>query len=322
MQRRDFIRTATVAGAGAFAGTAFAGEGLNNQAEKQPKSKLQYRELGKTGAELSIVGFGGIVVSGVPQEEANDRVKRAVERGINYFDVAPTYGNAEEILGPALEPFRDQVFLSCKTRERDAEGAQKEMDRSLERMRTDHFDLYLLHAIVNPQVDVERAFEKDGAMKTLLKARDEGKVRSLGFSAHSVEAALLALEKFEFDVVMYPINWVCDFQEQFSQPVREKGGEMGCGFVALKTFVEGHYQKGDPREYAKCWYKPIDKDALARMSLAYTLSHEGVATALPPGQPELFEMAVDIAERHEDLTDEQLAQLKEMSGSESPLFTT
>ena len=105
--------------------------------------------------------------------EADQYVGEAIDRGINYFDVAPSYGNAEQMLGPALAPYRDGVFLACKTGRRDAAGAQEELENSLRLMQTDHFDLYQLHAITSDE-DVQQAFGPGGAMETFLKARDAG----------------------------------------------------------------------------------------------------------------------------------------------------
>ena len=113
----------------------------------EPTYKLPRRSLGKTGVRLSVVGFGGIVVMNETPESASQLVARAIERDINYFDVAPSYGNAEERLGPALEPYRKNVFLACKTQQRTRAGAEAELKRSLERLRTDHFDLYQFHAV-------------------------------------------------------------------------------------------------------------------------------------------------------------------------------
>src|SRR6266545_2218329 len=105
------------------------------------EGRMERRELGRTGEALSIVGFGGIVVMDVEPPEASRLVAEAIDRGVNYFDVAPSYGNAEERLGPALEPYRDQVFLACKTGKRTKTAAAAELRESLGRMRTDHFDL-------------------------------------------------------------------------------------------------------------------------------------------------------------------------------------
>ena len=119
-------------------------------------------------------------------------VRQAYEAGVNYYDVAPTYGDAQQRLSPALEPFRKNVFLACKTAERSRQGSEKELNESLRLLRTDYLDLYQLHALTSKE-DLDKAFGPDGAMETFLKAKKEGKVRYLGFSAHSVEAALAAM---------------------------------------------------------------------------------------------------------------------------------
>ena len=108
---------------------------------------MQKRPYGTTGIDLSIVGFGGIVVKGVTAKQADLDVGWAIDQGINYFDVAPRYGNAQEMLGPALEPYRSGVFLACKTTKRDAAGAREELENSLRLLRTGHFDLYQMHSM-------------------------------------------------------------------------------------------------------------------------------------------------------------------------------
>ena len=144
---------------------------------------MEKRVLGQTGERLSVVGFGGIVVRNETPQAAAEYVSKAIERGINYFDVAPSYGNAEERLGPALEPYRDQVFLACKTERRDREGAEAELRASLRRLRTDHVDLYQFHAVKSLS-EVEEILGGWGH-GGLPDAREQGLIRYIGFSAHS-----------------------------------------------------------------------------------------------------------------------------------------
>ena len=143
---------------------------------------LPKRQYGRTKEKLSIIGFGGMVVKNVTPKEAANFVAEAVDRGVNYFDVAPYYGNAQERLGPALKPYRQNCFLACKTLERDAAGAAAELKQSLKLLKTDHFDLYQLHALTDLE-EVEQAFGPGGAMETILKAQKDGKIRYIGFSA-------------------------------------------------------------------------------------------------------------------------------------------
>ncbi len=127
---------------------------------------LPKRQYGRTKENLSIIGFGGMVVKDVTLKEAANFVAKAIDRGVNYFDVAPYYGNAQQRLGPALKPYRQDCFLACKTLERDAAGAAKELRQTLKLLKTDHLDLYQLHALSDVE-EVEQAFGPGGAMETI-----------------------------------------------------------------------------------------------------------------------------------------------------------
>ncbi len=191
MHRRDFLKTMATTGIGAFASLQFAGKASAEMTEE--RKMIPKRPFGKTGKELSIIGFGGVIVIKMQQSEANSLVREAIDRGVNYFDVAPTYGNgkAEKLLGPALEGYRDKIFLACKTTKRKKEEAAAELHQSLERLKTDHFDLYQFHAISKME-DVETIFGPDGAVEAFLEAKKQGLIKYIGFSAHSVKAALAA----------------------------------------------------------------------------------------------------------------------------------
>lgn len=316
MKRREFIEKSILGG------TVLTFYNLwGFQDTKKTKDyKFTIRKLGQTGEMLSIIGFGGIIVNNVEQKNANEIVAKAYERGINYFDVAPTYGNAEDQLGPALKPYRDKCFLACKTNKRDKEGAEKELHESLKKLHTDHFDLYQLHAITTKE-DVDQAFGPNGAMEVFLKAKQEGKTRFLGFSAHSEEAALLAMEKFDFDTVLFPINFVCWYQGNFGPRVVEKAKEKNMGILALKAFAFTRIPKGEERPYERLWYKPIDDDKMANLALRFTLS-QGTTAAIPPGDARFFWKAMDIAEKYSPLTAEETEELKKMSENVKPLFET
>jgi predicted aldo/keto reductase-like oxidoreductase len=242
MKRRKFIRTSLVAGS-ALSVYPY----LNACNAVLPAGKqLIKRPLGKTGEKLSIIGFGGIVVRDTPHDEASNYVSEAIDHGLNYFDVAPSYGNAEEILGPALEPYRKDSFLACKTNKRDRPGAEEELHASLKKLKTDYFDLYQLHALSDIN-EVEQVFGPEGAMEVFIKAKKEGKVRFLGFSAHSQKAALLALEKFDFDTVLFPLNYVCWHQGNFGPGLVEKAKEKGMGILALKGMAHTRVAEGEDR---------------------------------------------------------------------------
>lgn len=308
---------ASAAGAGAF---YLSGESLAESRSASREELLPRRVLGKTGEKLSIIGFGGMVVAGVKQADADAVVARSVEKGINYFDVAPGYGDAEVKLGPALKPFRKDVFLACKTAERDKEGAEKELHRSLKRLQTDHFDLYQLHNLDDLEDDAKKALSKDGAIQTFIKAREMGLVKYLGFSAHSAEAALLAMREFDFDSIMYPINFCCHYQGKFSQEVLSEAKKRGMGIIAIKAMAKQAWQREEDEEkHPKCWYEPIVDPFLAEDALEWTLS-QGVTAAIPPSDENLFKLALQIGPHIRPITDEGTEKLKRLSAGLEPLF--
>ena len=280
---------------------------------------MKKRVLGKTGQEISIVGFGGIVVMNETPDFAAEVVRKAVEeRNINYFDVAPSYGNAEERLGPALEPFRERVFMACKTGKRDAEGAAEELHQSLERLRTDHFDLYQLHG-VRTMEEVEQIFAAGGALETLIKAREEGLTRFLGFSAHNEEAALALMERFDFDTILFPINWTSWHQSKFGPSVVDAAAEKGMGILAIKAMAKCKWREGEERTWSKTWYHPVDDVEEARMGLRFTLSRP-VTAAVSPGHDQFLWWMCDIADAFEPLSDEEEQQVAEYTDGLEPIF--
>lgn len=313
MDRRDFLKAGSAASLLACFPASLAGIERDTQA-----GALERRALGRTGEKLSIIGFGGIVVNQATAVQASSRVAQAIDAGVNYFDVAPSYGNAEDMLGPALEPYRKKVFLACKTTERGKEGSRKELESSLRKMRTDHFDLYQLHA-VNTREDVERIFAPGGAMETFLAARQEGKTRFLGFSAHSVEGAMALMDRHEFDTILFPTNWATWHAGGFGPQVLARAQSKGMGILALKAMARGPYAKDATRQYPKCWYEPLSSPEDATMGLRFTLSHP-VTAAIPPGDETLFAMALGLAARFVPLSEAEAQAIKERASKQEPLF--
>ena len=280
---------------------------------------MEKRTLGKTGEQLSMVGFGGIAVSGVTPEQANEYVTYAVEqRDINYFDVAPTYGNAEEMLGPALEPYRDQVFLACKTGKRTADEAEQELHQSLKYLRTDHFDLYQLHA-VKTEEDVETILSPGGALETFVKAREQGLVRFLGFSAHSEEAALVLMDAFSFDSILFPFNWACWHKGKFGPRVLKTANEKEMGVLALKTLAKRRWKEDEERRWSKTWYSPVDTYEEAALAVRFTFS-QPIDAGPCPGHIELLTWMCDAADQFTPITEQEDAQLKEWSEDLDVIF--
>jgi len=313
MKRRQFIKTA---GAAPLI-TCFPA-GLKDITREFMAGKLEKRSLGRTGEKLSIIGFGGIVVMDATPEQSSQRVKEAIGYGINYFDVAPSYGDAEIKLGPALEPYRKDVFLACKTTERTKEGSRKELEQSLERLRTDHLDLYQLHAVTKLE-DVDTIFGKGGAMETFLEAREKGQVRFLGFSAHSVEAAMALMDRFDFDTILFPLNYGMWHAGNFGPQVLERAKEKEMGILALKAMAKQPWPENATNKVPKCWYEPFTDPEEARMGLRFTLSHP-VTAAIPPGNENLFSMALGLASNFKPLNSEEVEEIKQKGIIATPIF--
>jgi len=256
---------------------------------------MEHRAYGKTGVKLSVVGFGGIIVTDEKPSDAARMVSEAIDRDVNYFDVAPSYGNAEEKLGPALAPYRSKVFLACKTGNRDAKGARAELEASLSKLKTDRFDLYQLHGVTTRE-EVATILGPGGAMETFRKARDEGLVRYLGFSAHSEEAALMLMDAFAFDSILFPFNWACWLKGGFGRPVLQRAREKGLARLALKALAKRKWREGEAKEWPKCWYKPVDTFEEAQIATRFTLSMP-VTAGVSPGHFELFQWMCDAAEK-------------------------
>ena len=325
MKRREFIKKSTVAASsitisGILQGTSVADE-LQRSSSSTNLARLPQRDYGMTGVKLSIIGFGGIVVKDAQQQHANHVVAEAIEKGVNYFDVAPTYGNAELKLGPALEPYRKKVFLACKTTQRKRAGAAAELKESLKRLRTDYFDLYQLHAITDLEKDVDTVFAKGGAMEVFIEAKKQGQIRHLGFSAHSEEAALAAMERFDFDSILFPINFATFYKGNFGRKVIAAAKSKGVARLALKSLARQRWPKDDPsrKEYSKCWYQPLTEREEARLGLCFTLS-QSVTAAIPPGEESLFRMAVDLAMALKPISKDDLEKVKQMAKSLNPVF--
>jgi len=308
MDRREFIgAAAAITATAAYGSTA-------------PLPRRPYKD----GIDLSIIALGGIVVCGLSQEEASRRVAAAYDRGVNYFDCAPSYfdGEAEIKLGEALQPYRSKVFLAEKTMSRDAKGAREELERTLERFHTDHVDLYQFHAVGSME-DVDKILAPAGAAETFFAARKEGKVRHLGFSAHHAPAALHLMDALELDSVLFPVNVNAWENGGFGPQILTKAKSKGMARMALKALAFGRWpadMKESDRKYPKCWYQPIDDREMARLALRFTLNQD-ITAAVPPGDERIFDLALDLVSMPlPKLSADELSGLKTKVSSLEPVF--
>ena len=283
--------------------------------------------LGKTGLEVSVVAYGGIVSAAHYQDLHNDRdgqllsdryVEWALEHGINYFDVAPSYGDAQLMIGNSLIPHRDKINLACKTRERMRKGAETEMRESLKLLHTDHFEVYQLHAVTTAE-DVRQIFSKGGVAELLDEMKRNGTALNVGITAHSEMAALKALEQYDFDAVMFPINWHMHMEHDRGSRLVKLCKERNIGLICIKSMAERgwHWESHEDdelrRQNPKSWLKTIStqEPELCKAAMKYSLSW-GADMLIPPGDFEHFKLAVEAIDEvtAEPLTDEDMSLLR------------
>lgn len=252
---------------------------------------MEKKLLGNTGYLISRVIYGGIVSTDESQGDSDRYVAQAVDMGINYFDVAPSYGNAEEKLGNSLAPYRQKVYLACKTTLRKKDAAGKELEQSLKTLNTDWFDNYQLHS-VKTREDVETAFGPGGTMELLRDLREKGVIRKVGISAHSEQAALECLRRYPFDSVMFPINWMLHMGQGIGNALKAAAGEQGFGLIGIKAIIHRAFEN-DQERYAspwpKSWCRPIDaEDPVFRLAAMKYALMMGADALIPPGNWECF----------------------------------
>jgi len=319
MKRREFMgkvaaTAALVASRGAWSGDAGGHEVVAQTA-------LPKRPLGKSGLQLSVIGFSGIVARDNTPEAVARVVRDSLDAGVNYFDTAASYGNSEEMLAPALKPHRAHIVLSTKTRERTQEGARREFERSCAILGTDYFDMYLVHGIQHVEKDVDPAFAAGGAMEFLLERKKAGQIRLLGFSAHSNEAALVAMDRHDFDFFYYPVSYAPWLKADFGASVLAKAREKGVPCIALKALARQKWPEGTPPEkrQGKRWYEPIESPEEASLALRWALS-QAIVSVLPPGDEKLYRDALALRDDLAPITEEETQRLATLAQGMNPLF--
>jgi aryl-alcohol dehydrogenase-like predicted oxidoreductase len=253
---------------------------------------MERRRLGRLGHESSVVIYGAAALAEVDQDTADRSVQEALDGGINHFDVAASYGDAELRLGPWMPRIRDQIFLATKTGERDRDAAWAQINASLERLQTDHVDLLQLHAVGDLD-ELDEVTGRGGALEAAVRARDEGLVGAVGITGHGPTAAqthLEALRRFDFATVLTPLNPKLDddpaFRDAYTALVEEVQ-RQDAGLMTIKTLARRNWpgvgagESAAGQRYAT-WYEPLDEAEVVRAAVSWVLSHgelTGLASA-------------------------------------------
>lgn len=277
---------------------------------------MERRRLGRTGHLSSVVAFGAAALKDADPATAERALELALASGVNQIDVAPRYGKAESLLGPLLPAVRGRVFLGCKTAERTKEAAWAQLNRSLETLRTDRLDLYQLHAVKRLD-DLDACTGPGGALEALIQAREQGLVRYLGITGHTHDAPAThaeALRRFDFDTVMFPLNFVL-----YAVPTYRRDYERllalckqrDVGIHIIKSVARAPWEDR-PREYTT-WYRPFDDQPTIDRAVGFVLS-QPVTTLCSAGDVTILPKVLAAAERFRPQSDGEQADLLATAG--------
>jgi len=280
---------------------------------------MEKRVLGRTNHRSSITTLGGAVFIYPVENDIGDQfIKYALDRGVNHIDVAPTYGDAEARLGKWVREYRDDLFVACKTGKRTKQEAAEELRSSLERLQTDHLDLYQFHGL-DTQEDLDTVVDDGGALQAFTEAKEEGLIDHIGMTSHNPENILRALELMDLDTILLPVNYTLGAHPEPRndfRPVLSAAEEREIGVIAMKAVAKGPYPGGRTRN---CWYQPFTEKNEIKEALRYTLS-QPLTTAATSSDMEIAKMTLDAAENFEPMDKGEQEALIARAADWKPLF--
>ena len=191
------------------------------------------RLLGKTNMKVNRVGFGGIPIQRITQEDTNNVINELVDNNINFIDTARAYTISEEYIGNAIDGKREKFFIATKSMSRDYESMKRDIEISLKNLKTDYIDLYQIHNL-KPE-EYKTIFDENKAYKALLEAREEGKIKYIGITSHSLETIEQSIEDEKFSTIQFPYNIIEDQADE----VFKKANKKGIGIIVMKPLAGG-----------------------------------------------------------------------------------
>jgi aryl-alcohol dehydrogenase-like predicted oxidoreductase len=264
---------------------------------------MEYRRLGRLGHQSSVLIYGAAAVAEQPQDVADASFEEALNAGINHFDVAASYGDAELRLGAAMHRMRDRIFLATKTGERAQDAAWRQINASLERLQTDHVDLIQLHAVGDLD-ELDLATGADGALHAAVRALEDGLVRAVGITGHGHQAPathLEALRRYPFATVLSPINPVLARDLEYLNAYEALVDEVerqDAGLMIIKSVAQRNWPDGVEKAYTT-WYEPLDEQRPITAAVAWVLSHDEVTGIATPSDVRLLPLMIRAEqERH------------------------
>lgn len=274
---------------------------------------METRRLGRLGHQSTVLIYGAASLAKATQDVADRSVQEALDAGINHFDVAADYGDAELRLGPLVPAMRDRIFLATKTGRRDSERAWAEINRSLERLQTDHVDLIQMHA-VGDLGELDKVTGTGGSLEAAQRAREEGMVGGIGITGHGHEAPathLEALKRFTFDTVLTPLNYALTRQPGYLADFDALAAEtqrQDVGLMIIKSGARRNWPLGgdsgsggvDTEERTfTTWYEPLQQQEYIDATVAWVLSRPEVTGIATPSDVRLLGSFVQAVQNRE-----------------------
>jgi aryl-alcohol dehydrogenase-like predicted oxidoreductase len=287
---------------------------------------MEKRRLGRLEHESSVLIYGAAALGGVSQQVADLSIQEALDGGINHFDVAADYGDAELRLGPWMSQIRDRIFLATKTGHREREPAWQQINDSLQRLQTDRVDLLQLHAIGDVG-ELDAATAPGGALEAAIRAQNEGLVGAVGITGHGHDAPathLQALRRHPFATVLTPLNpvlWRDPSYRADYEALVEEAGRQDVGLMTIKTVSRRNWpdgRHGTDRSYAT-WYEPYDDQSRITAAVSWVLAHQEVTGIPTAGDVRLLGMLIE-GERNRISTTEAERRLASDGHYSSPFI--
>jgi aryl-alcohol dehydrogenase-like predicted oxidoreductase len=278
--------------------------------------------FGRTGHLSTRTLFGAAALGEVSQADADRTMEVLIKYGVNHIDTAASYGEAELRLGPWIANHRSEFFLATKTEERTYQGAKESIQRSLERLQTDHLDLIQLHAVIE-DAEWEIATGPRGALEAAIEARQQGLVSFIGITSHTLHAPVIhmkSLQVFDFDSILLPCNYMLMQNPQYAadfNAVVELAHSKNTAVQMIKTIQRRPW--GDRPHFADCWYEPFADQPSIDLAVHWALGHPDTFLNTV-GDIHILPMVLDAASRYEKApSDAEMQELLKMSEAE-PLW--
>ena len=284
---------------------------------------MEKRRFGRTGHESTLAIFGACALGFVDQEEADVAMQKVIDAGVTHIDIAPTYGIAEDRISPWIPDIRDKFFLGCKTMERTREGAARAIKESLDRLRTSHFDLYQFHAVTCMD-DLDDVTRKGGALEAIVAAREKGLTKFIGITGHGIESPavfLEALRRFDFDSVLFPVNFVLFANPRYREAAQELIAECqkkDVGMMGIKHITRGPW--GELEKTHNTWYQPFTEKEMIQKAVDFALS-QGITGICTPCDVGITPSVIDACENFTAMSFAEQEEMMALAASYTPLFT-